>query len=117
MDAEGLRDGRAGDVRVEHGGLMAAALHFAGEQAGDEGLSDAALAGNDCDDLIDSGPCAQRLEQGLRLALGAAFAAGRAIVGAIFAHVESSVFYNSCFYYTPKPQEVNKQRPESDNNF
>ena len=65
-------------------GLMAAALHLAGEQARHEALADAALAGDDRDDLIDAGSGAQRLLQGFRLVLGTGLAAGRTVVRAVF---------------------------------
>ena len=84
VDAEGLRDGRAGDVGIEHGRLMAAALHLAGEQTRHEALANAALAGHDCDDLIDAGAGTQRLLQGFRLVLGTGLAAGRTVVRAVF---------------------------------
>ena len=84
VDAESLRDRRAGDVGIEHSGLMAAALHLAGEQARHEALADAALAGHDRDDLIDAGTGTQRLLQGLRLVLGTGLAAGRTVVRAVF---------------------------------
>ena len=83
VDAERLRDRGAGDIGIEHGSLMAAALHLAGEQARHEALADAALAGDDRDDLVNTGARTQRLLQGLSCVL-AVFAAGRAVVGAIF---------------------------------
>ena len=86
VDAEGLRDGRAGDVGIEHGRLMAAALHLAGEQARHEALADAALAGHDGDDLADLGLWIGLRLQALRLALRTGFAAARAIASAGFTH-------------------------------
>ena len=83
VDAERLRDRRAGNIGIEHGSLMAAALHLAGEQARHEALADAALAGDDRDDLVNTGARTQRLLQGFGRVL-AVFAAGRAVVGAIF---------------------------------
>ena len=75
-DTEGLRDGWAGDVRIENSRVVAAALHLGGEQARDEGLADAALAAHNADDLLDAGALVKRLAEGLRTALAAALAAG-----------------------------------------
>ena len=73
---------------------MAAALHLAGEQARDEALADAALAGDDGDDLIDSRAGAQVLQEGLGLGAGRAVAAaGGAVVGALFRHGCVGIMY------------------------
>ena len=86
MDAEGLRDGGAGNVRVQDGAVVAAALHLGRHQGGDQGLAHAALAADDRDDLFDARALAQVLPEALRGALGAIFAACGAIV-CTFAHV------------------------------
>ena len=87
-DAEGLRDGRSGDVGVQDAHVLPALLHFAGKQAGDQRLAHAALAGHDADDVFDVGA-------GVRLdgagALGGAvaasgLAAAAALVRAFFCH-------------------------------
>ena len=94
VDAEGLRDRGAGDIRIKDGRLMAAALHLAGEQARDEALADAALAGDDGDDLIDSRAGTQVLQEGLGLGAGRAVAAaGGAVVGALFRHGCVGIMY------------------------
>ena len=120
VDAEGLRDRGARDIGIEHGRLMAAALHLAGEQARHEALADAALTGHDRDDFIDAGTGAQRLLHGFRLVLvGAGFTAGRAVVRAVFrcfgvgvivTHDCGFLHSTVCWlYYTPKVQEVNRR--------
>ena len=82
IDAEGLRDGRAGDVGIQNGHLVAALVHLGGEQAGDEGLAHAALAGHDADHMLDVGALVGR--QGGRAGLGGAVAAaGDAAAGAL----------------------------------
>ena len=82
VDAEGLRNGRAGDVGVQNGHLVAALVHLGGEQAGDEGLAHAALAGHDADHMLDIGALVGR--QGGRASLsGAVAAAGDAAAGAL----------------------------------
>ena len=52
MEAEGLRDGRTGDVGVHDGGLLAVFGSGAGQKRSDEGLADAALTGRNGDDLV-----------------------------------------------------------------
>ena len=101
MDAEGLGDGGAGDVGVQHGGTAAPALHSDGQLAGDHGLAHAALAG---DHAVDLAHAAARMEGLLFkyvdfLALAATFAAGAAIMCA-FAHNDNSftAFSNSVLY-------------------
>ena len=46
-------NGGAGYIRIEHGNGVAAPSHADGGESGDEALADAALAGNDRDDLSD----------------------------------------------------------------
>ena len=97
VDAKGLRNGRAGDVGVQNGHLVAALVHLGGEQAGDEGLAHAALAGHDADHMLDIGAIVGR--QGGRTSLsGAVAAAGDAAAGALvrafFCH--DSFFLFSC---------------------
>ena len=75
-DAEGLREGGAGDVCVENGRIVAAALHLGGEQASDKGFADATLAAHNADYLLDAGTLVKCLAEGLRAALTAALAAG-----------------------------------------
>lgn len=70
---------------------VAAALHLAGEQAGDEALAYAALAADNGNDAADGSALVQGLEKALLAAL-AVFAAGGAVVIAIFAHY----FYLFC---------------------
>ena len=87
-DAEGLRDGGAGDVGVQDANLVAALVHFAGKQAGDQGLADAALAGDNADDVLD---VAALVRFKLGGAGGRALAASRnsaaaALVRALFCH-------------------------------
>ena len=53
--AEDAGGGGAGDVRVEHADGVAEALQLDGERGGDEGLSDAALAGEHGDDVLHLG--------------------------------------------------------------
>ena len=112
MDTEGLGDGGAGDVGVQHGGAIALALHGHGQLAGDHGLAYAALAGHNAVDLAY--PAA--LVEGLFLkyigflALPAALAAGTAIMGT-FAHNNSSfsTFSYTILYYisvSKKPRRV-----------
>ena len=91
MHSEELGDGGTGDVRVQHGGAVAAALHLAGEQAGDHALAYAALAADNGNDAADGSALVQGLEKALLAAL-AVFAAGGAVVIAIFAHY----FYLFC---------------------
>ena len=61
VDAEGLGDGGAGDVRVQNAGGMAPAAHGHRQLAGDHGLADAALAGDDAEDLAHPGVRVQLL--------------------------------------------------------
>ena len=68
---------------------MAALVHLGGEQAGDEGLAHAALAGHDADHMLDVGALVGR--QGGRAGLGGAVAAAGdaaagALVGTFFCH-------------------------------
>ena len=83
-DAKRLRDGRTGDIGVQHAGAAAGALHGRCQHGRNGALADAALAGHDRDDLIDAGTGTQRLLQGLRLVLGTGLAAGRTVVRAVF---------------------------------
>ena len=59
---------------------MAAALHFGSHHAGDEGFAHAALAADNGDDLFNACCGIEFCGQILLLSLGAAFAAGRAIM-------------------------------------
>ena len=85
VDTEGLGDGGAGDVSVQHGHIVAPALHGNGQLAGDHGLADAALAGHHAVNLADPAALPQGLdlEGAAALALRAAFTAAAAIVGTI----------------------------------
>ena len=94
MDAEGLGDGGAGDVRVQHGAVVAPALHLGGQQAGDQALAHAALAADHGDDLVDLGIGVELLAEALGLrAGGAVLPAGGAIVCAL-AHEKTSFLKN-----------------------
>ena len=93
-DAEGLRDGRAGDVRVQDRGPQAAALHRGSQHGRDRALADAALAGHDGNDLFDLRPFIQLCKQTLLLALSAAFAAACTVAAAIFTHGNSPLFFD-----------------------
>ena len=82
LDAEGLRNGRAGDVGIQNGHFVTALVHLGGEQAGDEGLAHAALAGHDADHMLDVGALVGRKGAGASLG-GAIAAAGDAAAGAL----------------------------------
>ena len=87
MDAEGLGNGGAGDVRVQNADFIAPAAHGDGQLAGDHGLAHAALAGYHAVYLADTGVRVVLLQQGLGLLpLPAVLAAGGAVMGA-FAHI------------------------------
>ena len=103
MDAEGLGDGGAGDIRVQNGAVVAPALHFGGHQAGDKGLAHTALAADHGNDLFHAGLRVQCFAEALRVSFGAVFAAGGTIMGA-FAHYSISLPFLSfcqkhCVYY------------------
>ena len=88
VTAERLRDGRAGDVGVQNADLVAALVHFAGKQAGDQGFAHTALAGHHADDVLD---VAALVRFKLRRAAGSALAApgnaaAAALVRAFFCH-------------------------------
>ena len=81
-----LRDGGAGDVGVQNADAIALAAQADGELARDHRLADAALAGHDAEHLADVRIGVGLFQKGLGTgALTAAFAAGRAVVGA-FTH-------------------------------
>ena len=83
---ERLRDGGAGDVGVQNADAIALAAQADGELARDHRLADAALAGHDAEHLADVRIGVGLFQKGLGTgALTAAFAAGRAVVGA-FTH-------------------------------
>ena len=94
LHAEGLRDGRAGDVRVQDRGPQAAALHLSSQHGRDRALADAALAGHDGNDLFDLRPFIQLCKQTLLLALSAAFAAACTVAAAILTHGNSPLFFD-----------------------
>ena len=85
-DAKRLRDGRAGDIGVQHTGTAAGTLHGRCQHGRNGALADAALAGHDGDDLADLGLWIGLRLQALRLALRAGFAAARAVASAGFTH-------------------------------
>ena len=86
VDAEGLGDGGAGDVRVQDAHLMPGAAGQDRQLAGDHGFADAALAGYDAVDLAYAGGGVVGFQEGLGFgAFPAALAAGAAVVGA-FCH-------------------------------
>ena len=73
---------RARDVVGEVARQLGPLVHLGGEQAGDEGLAHAALAGHDADHMLDVGALVGR--QGGRAGLGGAVAAaGDAAAGAL----------------------------------
>ena len=83
MDAKGLGDGGAGDVGVQNANSAARTAGQDRKLAGDHGLANAALAGDDAVDLAHPGGGIVLLQKGLGLgAFTAAFAAGAAIMGA-----------------------------------
>ena len=75
-DAEGRGDGGTGDVRVQHGAVVAPALHLGGQQARHQGLAHAALAGDHGDHLADIAALVGRFKKALRRS------AGRAVLSA-----------------------------------
>ena len=92
VDAEGLGDGGAGDVRVQDADLVALPGHEHRQLAGDHALADAPLAGDHPEDLPHPGGGVVLLQEGLGLgAVGAALAAGAAVVGA-FRHCQNISF-------------------------
>ena len=85
--AERLRDGRAGDVGVQDGGFVVAALHQNGHQGSHHGLADAALAADNANDFLDVAELVRRRGKLILSRAGRAVrAAAATIVGAIFAH-------------------------------
>ena len=81
MDAEGLGDGGAGDVRVQDAHPVAHPGHGDRQLGGDHALAHAALAADHADDVADHGMGVAGLVQVLGLA--AAVAAGGAVMGAL----------------------------------
>ena len=80
LKAECLGDGRAGDISVKDAHLVAALGQLGGKQAGDQRLANAALAGNDADDVLHVGACrGGALLLGARSAARAAAAAAAAV--------------------------------------
>ena len=51
----------AGDVGVQHAGLKAKAAHRDSQHGAGHAFADAALAGNDTDDFLDTASCVRRL--------------------------------------------------------
>ena len=96
--AEGLRDGRAGDVGVEDSRLKAAALHLYGHEGRDEGFTYAAFAADDGDDVFYVRSFMGLSLEALRLRAAGAFAAAAgAVVIAIFTHYYHSPFWGYIF--------------------
>ena len=85
LHAEQAGDGRAGDVGVQHAGLKAKAAHRDSQHGAGHAFADAALAGNDADDFLDTASCVRRLM--LRRTVIAVGLAAAAIVGTCFAHL------------------------------
>ena len=123
MDTESLGDGGAGDVGVHNADIVAPAAHGHSQLAGNHGLTDTALTGNDAVDLAYMGFGMVGLQQGLRLTGSTALTAGGAIVRT-FAHIVRISF--SYFggrplrrgqmlkdYYTPLRDFVNTQKQRS----
>ena len=92
VNTKGLGDGGAGDVGVQHGGLIAAELGLGSQQGGHQGLAHAALAADDGIDMLDGSALSQRGDQILGLGAGSTvLAAGGTVMGAVFsAHKKHS---------------------------
>ena len=84
MDAEQLGDGRAGDVGIQHGGLVTHTAHRNGQHGAGHAFADAALAGYNADHFFDVAARMGRLV--LRLTAFAVGRAAAAIVCALFTH-------------------------------
>ena len=96
MNAEGLGDGGAGDIRVQNGAVMAPALHLGSHQTGDQGLAHAALAADNGNNLLHAGRRIQLFAEAFGASFGAVFAAAGTIMGA-FAHYTISLpFLSFC---------------------
>ena len=100
VQAEGLRNGRAGDVGVENGGLVAKLVHGHGQHGGHGRFADAALAGDDGDDLFHLRVFVGFGKQALLLAVRTAFAAARTVAAAS-AHNQNTPFVSffTSFYH------------------
>ncbi len=85
MQAERLRNGRAGHVRVQNGGFIAATAQEHRKHRGDNGFADAAFAAYNADDAAYVGKRVEGLVQIGLFAVGAAGRTAGTIVGAGFA--------------------------------
>ena len=83
--------GGTGDIRIQNGGFVAAAAGGNGQQGGDQGFADAALAADHADDSFDMAQGIGFFVQVLRLTAGAVAGAGRAVMGT-FAHNDEFPF-------------------------
>ena len=90
--AERLRNGRAGDVRIQNGGMISLLLHGRGQQRGDERFSDAALAAYHGDYIFDGGKLMGLLQHAFRISVRTGFMTGFTVVGTVFAHFSSDSF-------------------------
>ena len=87
MNAEDLGNGGAGDVGIQHGGLVALSLHGHRQKRSDQALAYATLTADDANDFVDT---AARI--GFfhhipgRIAFPAVLTASFAVVCAPFAH-------------------------------
>ena len=86
MDAEQLRDGRAGDVGVEDAAVVAAACHGAGQQGAGHALAHAALAGHHANHFFDAAVGVGGVVLGRCIAGRTGCTAIGAVMGAFFAH-------------------------------
>ena len=84
MEAKRLRNRRAGDVRVQNGGAIAASTHQNREHGGDDGFANAAFSADHADDLLDMRQCMRVFEHAGFFAAGAGGSATGAIMCAIF---------------------------------
>ena len=100
VDVERLRNGGAGDVGVENGGLVAKLVHGHGQHGGHGRFADAALAGDDGDDLFHLRVFVGFGKQALLLAVRTAFAAARTVAAAS-AHNQNTPFVSffTSFYH------------------
>ena len=85
LHAEQAGNRRAGNIGVQYAGLVAKAAHRDGQHGAGHAFADAALAGNNADDLFDTASCVRRLM--LRRAVIAVSLTAAAIMGTCFAHL------------------------------
>ena len=98
MQTERLRNRGTCDVGVKNRRLVAELVHSDRHHGRHGRLADAALAGNDGNDMLDVGKLVGRSQKALRAAAGAAFAAAVAVAAARCTHKKNLLF---CFILTP----------------